>query len=341
MVDRNEEKKASDLENASFLKDEALQSDAEFDLDVETFNEDQTDNEANREHEDGEGSDDNAAAKVTDFEIDSLSSGGDEEPAGGKVAPKPGEAPPLTPPAPVVIEPPAGTPPPAGETPPIPSPAPTEVKPGEQQAAPAAPPAAPAVESGQPPSEKDIQDTYMQWRGQSEELLATHYYGLSPEVQAELELEPAKVIPRLMAKVYLDAMTASIGQMTMHFPRLVRLVNEQMSKEDESEGEFFKAWPKLKGKEDEIRRFGQAWRNLNPSASAEQFVNEVGAGVMVALRLDPTQRAVTDNMPGGPTPAFVPGIGAPPRNSGRSPNGDNPFTQFNQEFEEDVEDDFS
>lgn len=340
MVDRKAEREASDAENTSFLTDAAVQNDNEFDLDIEDLNErtsgEQTDDTANREHQDGENSDDDAAANVSDAELDGLSSTDGETPAGELKAKEPvlpiasPEAPGTTAPAGAI---------PAVEDTPAATPAPTEVKPTGEQIAPAPVPSAEAPGEAKPPSEQDIQQTYQQWRGQSEELLATHYYGLSPEVTAELELEPAKVIPRLMAKVYLDAMTASIGQMTMHFPRLVRLVNQQMTKEDESEGAFFKAWPQLKGKEDEIRRFGQAWRNLNPSASAEQFVNEVGAGVMVALRLDPTPRASQPEP--GRTPAFVPGIGAPPRNSGRSPNGDNPFTNFNQEFEEDVDDDFS
>lgn len=340
MVDRNAERKASDLENSTFLTEEAVQSDAEFDLDSEVFSKDQNDDEANREHQEGEGADDSAAANIADSEIDGLKSN-DEVPAGEQQPiVKPEDVAKTVPPVPAIGEPPAGSPPPVAEAPAIPSPAPTEVKPGEQQAAPAAPPAGAPAGEVQPPSEMDIQETYKQWRGQSEDLLATHYYGLSPEVQAELELEPAKVIPRLMAKVYLDAMTASIGQMTMHFPRLVRLVNEQMERENSSENEFFKAWPKLKGKEEDIRRFGAAWRKLNPAASAQDFVNEVGAGVMVALRLDPTERPIGNQMPSGQTPAFVPGIGSPPRSPGRNVNGDNPFTQFNQEFEEDVDDDF-
>jgi hypothetical protein len=340
MADRVAERKENELQNSTFLNDEAVQSDSEFDLDADFLKEEQTDQEANREHQDGEGADDDALAQTTDSDIAALAKGDNEVGADGKVLAKPEDT---TDPTGEEAKPAAPTP--AAD----PNATPGEAKTVETEQKPAAAPPAPAPAPGESetpgeakvPSEQDIQNTYQQWRGQAEDLLATQYYALQPEVQAELELEPAKVIPRLMAKVYLDAMTASIGQMTMHFPRLVRLVNEQMAKEDESEGEFFKKWPLLKGKENEIRRFGQAWRQLNPAAPAEQFVNEVGAGVMIALRLDPTQREVSTQIPDGNTPAFVPGIGAPPRGQGRSPNGDNPFTQLNQEFEEDVDDEFS
>lgn len=342
MADK-EEKMASDADVEKFMLDNSDENEGDFDLDIldERKNVNESDDQANREHLAGEDSDDDAAAKITDAEIAALGKGDNEVEAGKQAEAKPGEPPHATTSAPAG-EAPASTPP-VAETP---KPEDQSQKPTDQK--PADPQPAPAEALGEQPggevkvpSESDIQQTYLNWRGQSEELLATQYYGLTPEVQAELELEPAKVIPRLMAKVYLDAMTASIGQMTMHFPRLVRLVNEQMAKENESENEFFKAWPQLKGKEEDIHRFGKAWRQLNPAASAQDFVNEVGAGVMVALRLDPTKRGAETQVPTGRTPAFVPGIGAPPRSPGKSPSGDNPFTQLNQEFEEDIDDDFS
>lgn len=195
--------------------------------------------------------------------------------------------------------------------------------------APAAP-SQPAPVEAAPPAE-DITKVYTDWRVQTEDLLAQHHYKLNEEEMALLDTNPQEVIPKIAAKVYLDAVSAAITQVTNYLPRMVRSVIEQDAVNTESENQFFSAWPALKGHKESVLKIGQVYRQMNPQASAEQFVNEVGAAAMVSLRLDP-QGARAPATPAAPA-AFVPAAQTP-QGGVAAPKGKvNPFTALNAEFD--------
>lgn len=202
------------------------------------------------------------------------------------------------------------------------------------------------------PSEAQIGEVYNQWRRESEELLATEHYAIPEEELAEFEREPAKVIPRLMSRVYMDSVTAAIGQLTTHLPNMVRLIIEENAKYDAASNNFFERWPQLKEHEEDVRKQGVVFRRMFPQASEEDFINNVGASVMIAKRLDPTAGQVKTPGKAKPgngqvqvqtpatAPAFVPAAAASAAPSARTPNpaDENVFTRLNQEFSEDVDD---
>lgn len=237
---------------------------------------------------------------------------------------------------------------PASETPPSAETKPEEIKPEEvkPQEAPAAqetPPVAAATSQEEAPQAPEsftpekIQQVYQDWRKETENLLADHHYALKPEELEEFEVEPNKVIARLMSRVYLDSVTAAINQITGSFPRLVSLTLEQNERDKANENVFFDRWPQLKGKDDLVRRIGANYRVQNQSATVEQFVNEVGAAAMVALRLDPNPNANANgngHAPATNKPAnFVPAVNTPTPLPAKQPNT-NVFAQLNDEFEQ-------
>lgn len=246
-----------------------------------------------------------------DAELDSLD--GSEEAAQGTQEPAPAVTEP-----PAAVEPVAEVPPPGQEAP---------VAAQEEQPAPV-----PASEPAPPPEE--MVQVFNDWREKTENLLADHHYNLSQEQIDEFNAEPQRMIPKLMAKVYLDAVSAAIGQLTTHMPRLVRLVNEQDRANNEKEDMFFSQWPDLKQHRETVLKIGQAYRTQNPTASVEDFVTQVGAMAMVSLKLDPTR-----HMPTAPAAAqpFVPASQTPQGGTPRPVQTTNVFSQLAEEFEEDLD----
>lgn len=171
------------------------------------------------------------------------------------------------------------------------------------------------------------------WRGTTEKLLAEHVYKLTEEDVAQLNENPAAYIPKAMARVYLDTISASFQQFVNYLPRMVHQVLEARDIHAKSETDFFSAWPDLPKDEatkKAILRIGGAYRQANPTATAEEWINEVGAQAMVALRIQPKQPVVAaidpvtqqPFKPASGTPAFT-----PPQ---RTPA--NPFDAMAQEF---------
>ena len=235
------------------------------------------------------------------------------------------------------------------EPPKAPAQQPAQAQPQTQQPAPAqasTTPQQPSQAQGEEPAapvqptSEQIQARYKEWRGQTENLLATHHFALTEQEQNDLELNPGEVIPRLMSKVYLDAVTATLSQVVNYLPRMIASVNESQTVQSKSEEEFFGRWPQLKDHKDMVLRVGQVYRQLNPRASKEDFMNEVGAQTLVALRIPPEGIAPQPKVNGNTqaqqtakaTP-FVPAATAPGGGAPQQPPR-NIFDQLASDFEE-------
>lgn len=231
--------------------------------------------------------------------------------------------------APVVD--PAVAPQPVAETPPVASPEPV--------AAVAAAPVPAVVESQAQPtptpaaSPDDITKVYSDWRSETEDLLAKHHYKLSEEDMIQIDSNPQEALPRMMARVYMDAVSAAITQVLTYLPQTMRQVTEQERINNESESAFFSKWPALKEKKEAVLSIGQVYRQMNPRATAEQFINEVGAAAMMSLRLDPSQ----GTQPAAPIAAspqpFVPAAQTPQGGILANQKPVNQFTALNEEFD--------
>lgn len=230
-----------------------------------------------------------------------------------------------------VVETPA-TPAPASEPAPVVAESPAPVVVQEVQQQPAAPTPAPSPAPASP-SAADITKVYTDWRTETEDLLAKHHYKLSEEDMAQIDAAPQEVLPRMMARVYMDAVSAAITQVLNYLPQTMRQVNEQERINSESENSFFGKWPALKEHKDSVLKIGQVYRQMNPQASAEQFINEVGAAAMVSLRLDPSgvvQQPVATPAPSAP---FAPAAQTPQGGIAAPQKPVNMFTKLNEEFD--------
>lgn len=190
-------------------------------------------------------------------------------------------------------------------------------QPAPEQQTPAAPPAEaapsaqPQVQPPVPPVQGEqtseaVAASYQTWRQGKHKELAEKYFALSEEEVAEIETNPAAVVPQLMAKSHLAAVEASVMAVANLLPQVIRHVVQQDSVTREAEDAFFGQWPALK--DDKYRQtltmIGQTYRSMNPTASREDFIKDVGASAMAALKLG----LVAPAAPAMPQAPAAPGI---------------------------------
>lgn len=183
---------------------------------------------------------------------------------------------------------------------------------------------------------QDFQKQFTEWRGNAEKLLSEHHYNLSEDLVQELQLEPEKTIPKLMSKVYLDAVTAAMAQIVQHLPQLVRTINDQDQNMSAAERKFFEKWPMLQPHKDAVIRIAQTYRAHNPSATTDQFMNEVGAQAVVALGLLPQVAGASQSQQQAPQPFKPAGTSPAPVMPNGNARPTNPFDRLASEFEEDM-----
>lgn len=248
-------------------------------------------------------------------------------------------------PAEKVVEeaPPAEVPPAVAETPPAePKPEEPPTPPAPVEAAPAQPPpeAPPAVPAEQPPEPvapaptmEQIRETYQKNRSEMEANVASTVYNLSEDQVQRLDDGDAALIPELMAKVYMDAVTGAVAHMITHLPSMMESVLTGRDDTKVLEDQFYTANPHIDRAQhaETVSRFGLAYRHLYPNAPAEDFIRDVGAQVMVALKIPPGDGGQPVLEPPAPkTPAFQPAKGGSP--GGAAPPPANPFEVLSDEM---------
>lgn len=198
-----------------------------------------------------------------------------------------------------------------------------------------------AEETSKQLSDEEAAQLFSDWRGTTEKLLAEHHYRLSEQDVADFNENPAAFIPRYAARVYIDSISAAFQQFTTYLPRMVFQVLEQKKIVDENEAKFYGAWPDLNPHRDAVSRLGKAYRQSNPTASVEQFIQEVGAQAMVALRLVPKGANGDATKKQEETPVFKPASVSQPATPPAQKKPSNPFEAMSEEFsgfEEEIDD---
>lgn len=211
--------------------------------------------------------------------------------------------------------------------------APTEKPPEE------APPSSetPPEETTQAPEALPaLEEMNKQWqviRATAEETLAKEHYALSDEMVEELQNSADTAIPKLAAKIYMDAVQASITHVVTQLPDLVSRVIETQKVVAENEKAFYATWPDLVGHETDVKRLAVAYRQVYPNAKPEDVIRDVGAQAMVALRI-PIENGRTQSEDLRETKPHKPaGAGSPPA-SPPKPGTKNPFTRIAEELGE-------
>lgn len=231
---------------------------------------------------------------------------------------------PATPTAPEpVVEPASQEPQPAVQSQPAPSSAqPEQPAPQQQPAATPSPQTTPQAETtpdedGFTKLDKAIQAS----RDTVIEAVATSSYQLSQEELEGIQVEPEKVLPKLMARVHVNAVQGVLRHVAQQMPAMVHGLIHAQSEHKAREDEFFKAWPQLDRTKhgQDIVRAGQVFRQLNPQATLQDFIKQVGAQVVIAHGLHlqapaqaaqpQQQRTVQQQAASTPAPFVPAGVG--------------------------------
>ena len=261
-------------------------------------------------------------------EADDLDPVVEAEPPEGQTPaePVPAETPPAEAP-PVVAEAPPAEPKP-GEVPAAPAPVEAKPEPSPPLPAPAAAPAEPPTPA---PTMEQIRESYQKNRSDMEANVATTVYNLSEDQVQRLDDGDAALIPELMAKVYMDAVTGAVAHMITHLPNMMESVLTGRDGAKVLEDQFYTSNPNINRVEhaETVSRFGLAYRNLYPNAPAEDFIRDVGAQVMVALQISPSGQPAPEP-PAPRTPPFQPAAAG--GGKGAAPSPTNPFEVLSDEM---------
>ncbi|MGC8807873.1 MAG: hypothetical protein ACP5QB_10095 [Thiomonas sp.] len=123
-------------------------------------------------------------------------------------------------------------------------------------------------------------------------------YSLPAEMRQQFVAEPDKVLPQLVARVYLDVFDAVMNVITQQMPGMLAQFQEWRRAEEE----FFNRWPELRDPKyhKAIREVAQALKAAEPNITPEQARERIGATVMAMYGLQPRPRPVRPPVPASP-----------------------------------------
>lgn len=193
------------------------------------------------------------------------------------------------------------------------------------------------LEQPKAPTQEELKAAWLEQREQMLPELAKSL-ALSDEEAAELEANPGKVLPNMMARVQLDAMEQTYYALMQGLPNIVGQMMQAQRTVEQHERAFFQEWPGLRGQDsDTIASCITAFRKTKPNCTPEQAIK--GGGMLAALQfgLDVeqargkvAQAAQPQPQPQAPfKPAGAGNAGGPVQPARPSSN---PFTQMAEEL---------
>ena len=140
-------------------------------------------------------------------------------------------------------------------------------------------------------------------------------YQFTEEEATQLQMEPAKILPKVAAKMFVDVYEALYFSMINQMPRMINTLSTSNQSNKEAEGTFFGAYPELNKPEyaEQVGRLGKFWREQNKDASPEQAIKGIGDTAMAwfGLAKAPTE----EKPPATPTPV-LPSVPAAAKSAG-------------------------
>ncbi len=232
---------------------------------------------------------------------------------------------------------------------------PPKEKPPEEPVKPAAEevPPKPAEEPKKPeelikiaPEEKPVEVTPEQVSKDRTDL-TNHWeksYEMTPEEGIEFLDSPHEIVPKAMARLHVAVLEDAVKAIGQLLPQIVAREVQTIKTTTAHDKAFYDKWRKLDTPEYRkvVTRMGDLYKQHNPDATVEQFIQEVGAAAMIAFKIPP------DDIP-GESPAALdlvppaapareqhspvqPGSGTPPAAPAKKLNE---FETLAVEFEED------
>ena len=188
------------------------------------------------------------------------------------------------------------------------------------------------------PETPQLSDTQRQeLRSQAVEQLAKSYE-FDEETAAELETNPAKVIPKLAAELQVRVYENVVSTIMQQLPGALDGVVRSKETAARRENAFFSRWPELKGYKKQTLQMAQMWRQMNPSASEDVAIEEVGKVAMAALGLTGAQVQAAAE-PASVQRTLTPPTAPPVQRTTASTKSKNPFEALAEQWDvEDYED---
>ncbi len=146
--------------------------------------------------------------------------------------------------------------------------------------------------------------------------IAETRFQLSQQEKDALETDAVGAIPKLLARVYFEAATTALNQLSSHAPRLIEQITGNLRTVNAAEDQFYSKWPSIqrgeKSHTDAVQMAANMFRQSNPNATQEQAIDVVGRMVTSMLNLQAAPAAAANGTVKRP-PAFSPaGSGARP-----------------------------
>lgn len=119
--------------------------------------------------------------------------------------------------------------------------------------------------------------------------LAEGPFALTPEEQTALEENALGAIPKLLAKAHVRAMQNVLQMFSQHVPAMINRHSDIMKKHAANEDKFYSRWTGLnKAQHGEVvTRLAVLYRKMNPNATLEQLVEDVGPMAAMQLKIAP------------------------------------------------------
>jgi hypothetical protein len=108
------------------------------------------------------------------------------------------------------------------------------------------------------------------------------------EEEADLFLtRPGEIVPQMAARIYVDVFESVLGAVNQMLPVKVGELSAVTNQAAEYTRQFYEAWPQLKTEEGQttVNNIAKVYRQLNQTASPEDFMRDVGTQAVVALKL--------------------------------------------------------
>jgi hypothetical protein len=190
---------------------------------------------------------------------------------------------------PIVPEPPPPTPVQVGTTPPAVPAVPVGVPPASSQ-----PPSVPAVVAPQPNqvdpanmSFEQIAEALQREQGAVVQQLAAAKYQLTPEDIEAFQLNPEKVLPKILAQAQINTTASVMKVFAQQLPVVVNGLIEAQRRHVQAEEHFWQVNSHLDRTKhrDVVEKTMQTMRALNPSMDAQTFIKQVGmyAGMQAGI----------------------------------------------------------
>lgn len=178
-------------------------------------------------------------------------------------------------------------------------------------------------------------------------------YSMSDDEALAFQADPQQSLPLLAARVHAAVLEEAVQTVTQTMIQMLPAYVENLVNTRETRGRnqnaFYDRFPELKEHDSVVKQVGQLYRQMNPNAKLDDFIQDVGSQVWLRVGLPVAQLASKFSSPDSSDAA--PAAPAAPRPVGLTPNppgpqtpipalSENPFDALLSQWESEENEDF-